>query len=70
MEQSHLIYAQELHWRLAAKWNNLTFDQFLAYEGEEQSRMLATYEASNMIDAVMSSDAARRAKRQNVKKRR
>ena len=54
---------------MAAKWNGLSFDAFLEYEGVDQSRMVAAYETSMMIEAVISSDSNRQMKRQQKKRR-
>jgi len=69
IESSKIVYSQELHWRLAAKWNGLSFEAFLEYEGVDQSRMVAAYETSMMIEAVISSDSNRQMKRQQKKRR-
>jgi len=49
-----------------AKWNGLTFDKFIELEGDEQSRLVAAYETSMMIEAVAVSENNRK---QNAKKR-
>jgi hypothetical protein len=69
VENSHVTYSQELHWRLVAKWSLITFDKFIELEGAEQSRLVAAYETSMQIDAVLTADAQRQAKRKNNKKR-
>ena len=54
---------------MAAQWGRLTFDDFLALEGDEMARIIAAYETSLRIEAVMTKDAERRATRKQTKKR-
>jgi hypothetical protein len=62
VEKSHILYSQELHWRLAARWNRLTWKKFIALEGDEQSRLVATYETSLQMEAVVSKDSQKKAR--------
>lgn len=63
------MYSQEMHWRLVARWNGMTFDQFLDLEGEEQSRLVAAYETSMQIDAVVAAENERQTRRRTKKRR-
>jgi hypothetical protein len=54
---------------MAAKWNNISFSEFLEYEGDEQSRMVAAYETAMQIEAVASRDANRPKGRHSNKRR-
>lgn len=47
---------------MAARWNNLTWEQFCEMEGEDQSRAVATYETALQIDAVQVTDMNRKVK--------
>ena len=46
-------YAPELHWRFAAQWNNHTWESFCALDGDAQADAVATYEAHNLVEAVL-----------------
>lgn len=48
----------------------MTYDNFIDMDGMDQSRLVAAYETSMQIDAVVSADAQRQASRKNNKKRR
>jgi len=50
---------------LAAKWANYTWEEFEALEGERQSMVVATYRASNQIEAVLDKDMQDRQKAHN-----
>ena len=65
VESGHILYSQELHWRMAAKWNGITFREFIGMEGEEMSRLVATYETAMQIEAVQAKEAQREANRKN-----
>lgn len=65
MESGHILYSHELHWRMAAKWNGITFMEFCKLEGEEMSRLVATYETAMQIEAVQAKDAQREMNRKN-----
>lgn len=52
---------------MAAKWNLISFDEFLEKEGDEQSRLVATYETAIMMEAVQTRDAQREANRKHRK---
>lgn len=54
---------------MVAKWNGLTFDNFIQLEGDEQSRLVATYETAMMIEAVSSKEAQREANRKGKRGR-
>lgn len=68
MESSHVVYSQEMHWRLAAKWNGIEYSKFVKLEGEEQSRLVATYETAMQMEAVMTADAQRQARRKQPRR--
>ena len=52
------MYSQELHWRFAAQWAGLDFEsEFLEKDGLEQSRIVAAYETSLRIPAVLNKAA-------------
>jgi hypothetical protein len=55
---------------MAAKWNNLSWRQFIRLEGIEQSRLVATYETALQIEAAMSKEAQKDAGRKSVRKKR
>jgi hypothetical protein len=59
-----------MHWTMAAKWNLLTYQQFIDLEGAEQSRLVAKYETAMMIEAVATKEAQREANRKGRKGRR
>jgi hypothetical protein len=63
-----VTYSQELHWRLVAKWHGYKWSDFIELEGNEQSRMVATYETSMQIEAAMQKEAQREANRKNRRK--
>jgi hypothetical protein len=65
-----VTYSQELHWRMAAKWNLMKFDDFINLEGVDQSRLVATYETAMQIEAVTTKDAQREANRKGKRGRR
>lgn len=69
MESSHVTYNPELHWRLAAKWNNYRFEDFILLDGELQSRAVAAYESALQMEAVTTLDAQRMASRKNNRRR-
>jgi hypothetical protein len=46
---------------MAAKWNLVPFEQFIELDGEEQSRLVATYETAMQIEAVTVREAQREA---------
>lgn len=48
---------------MAARWNGMTWDQFIEHEGDEQSRLVAAYETNMQLEAVMMTDANRIANR-------
>jgi hypothetical protein len=50
---------------MAAKWNGISFDQFVEKEGVEQSRLVAAFETALQIDAVVARDAIRKGNRKN-----
>jgi hypothetical protein len=68
VENSHITYNAELHWRLAAQWNKYKWHEFVDLEGTEQSKLVATYESSLQMQAVITTDANRMAKRKQGKR--
>ena len=69
VESGSITYSNEIHWRLAAKWNGVSFNKFLKEEGSEQSRMVAAYETAMQIEAVVSMDAHKKATKKSNKRR-
>jgi hypothetical protein len=69
VESGHITYSNEIHWRLAAKWNGISFKKFLKEEGSEQSRMVAAYETAMQMEAVVSHDANRKAAKKTNRRR-
>jgi len=67
---SHITYSEEFHWRMAAHWSNIPFEQFIDKDGMEQSRLVATYETAKMIDAVSANEAHKEANRKGKRGRR
>jgi len=55
---------------MAARWNLLTYQQFIELEGTEQSRLVAKYETAMMVEAVSTRQAQKEANRKNRKGRR
>lgn len=54
---------------MAAKWNGITFDEFIELEGTEQSRLVAVYETAMQIEAVTARDAQREANRKGKRRK-
>lgn len=58
-----------MHWRMASKWNGIVFSEFIKLEGEEQSRLVATYETAMQMEAVQAEEARKIAKRHTGSKK-
>jgi hypothetical protein len=65
-----VTYSQEMHWRMAAKWNQISFAEFIELDGLDQSRLVATYETAMKVEAVLATDAERTANRKSAPKKR
>jgi hypothetical protein len=59
-----------MHWSMAARWNLLTYQQFIELEGTEQSRLVAKYETAMMVEAVATRQAQKEANWKGRKGRR
>lgn len=69
--RSGVTYTKELEWTLAAVWANYKPDEsdFFAMDGEIQSRVIAAYRTHNQIEAVISYEQVKEARR-NARKNR
>jgi hypothetical protein len=55
---------------MAAKWNEISFAEFIELDGMDQSRLVATYETAMKVEAVLATDAERTANRKSAPKKR
>lgn len=63
---SEVSYSQHFEWREAARFGGVPYHEFETLDGIEQSRIVAHYRAKQRLDAVLSHDQARKAKRRRV----
>jgi hypothetical protein len=65
--RSGISFSPEFEAREAARWSLLTWRQFCALDGEEQSATVAQYRVSHMIEAVLAMDQDKRARQKRSK---
>lgn len=58
-------YAPEFEWREAARWDRLSWQQFEALDGEEQSAIVAHYRGHHQLEAVISQEQTNETKRRH-----
>lgn len=52
---------------MAAAWANYQWHEFQELDGDEQSGIIASYRASNQIEAVLAAEETRKANRKGKK---
>jgi hypothetical protein len=61
--RSGFSYSFELECRFAAQWAGYTWEAFVELDGDQQSEVVATYQARNHIDAIVAYENYKRSKR-------
>lgn len=63
MALSGITYSHMLEWRFAAQWAGYCYTDFEKLDGDEQSRVVATYRSHLQIEATLAREQGREAQR-------